>query len=186
MTLVLLLAVAASAAACKAQDSQVKPSGEPESKPASSPLEENADAVVTLEGWGTVRIGASETDVQAVLGDADSQEEFPAMDGEPAVVFYSFLDEGVQVSFVKPEMTANALFFHSGEGDHSDYSQFDAGTDKGIAWDSTSEDVVKVYGNPVNDYRSDDGGLKWRRLVYPEISFRFQDERLETIALGTD
>lgn len=108
------------------------------------------------------------------------------MDGEPAVVFYDYLDEGVQASFIKSEMTVNALFFFGGRGDHADFSQFAAGTEKGITWASSPDDVLSAYGSPINDYKSDDGGHEWRRLAYSDLSFRFPNGQLETIAVGAD
>ena len=107
------------------------------------------------------------------------------MDGDPAVVFRDYLSKGVQVSFVEPEMTVNTIFFFSGEGDHSEYAPFGAGIDKGLTWNSSPDDVLAAFGAPANDYKSDDG-LEWRRLAYPEISFRFQNGALETVALGAD
>ncbi len=151
---------------------------------AGGPRQENAK--VSTVGWGRVRIGASQSEVEAVLGSSVAQQDFPAMNGEPAVVFHDYLDKGVQVSYTKPDMTVNALFFYSGEGEHSKYTQFAGEADRGITWTSSPEDVLAAYGAPLNDYKSDDGGRGWRRLAYSDISFRFQDGRLETIGVGLE
>jgi hypothetical protein len=143
------------------------------------------DAKITADGWGLVRMGSSQSDVEALLGQADSQREFPAMDGEPAVVFHNYLLKGIQISYVEPDMTVNALFFYSGDGDHSEYTRFDGAVEKGLSWTSSAEDVLAAYGKPKNDYKGDEGG-EWRRLVYANLSFRFENEHLETVAVGAD
>lgn len=141
---------------------------------------------LTVDGWGAIKIGTSESAVTDVLGEPDAQQEYPAMGGRPAVVFYDYVDAGIQVGFVKPQMTVNALFCFAGTGDHADFARFAAGTDQGITWASKPEDVIAAYGKPINGYMSDDGGREWRRLAYRDMSFRFQNDVLETIAIGAD
>lgn len=144
------------------------------------------DAKISADGWGVVRIGASQSEVEALLGSPDAQQDFPAMGSDPAVVFHDYLRKGIQVSYSKPDLKVNALFFFSGKGDHSDYTPFDGGIEKGLSWASTPEEVVAALGAPPNDYKSDDGGSEWRRLAYSDISFRFQNGSLETVAVGAE
>ncbi|MBK5211391.1 MAG: hypothetical protein JJE36_03660 [Coriobacteriia bacterium] len=158
-------------------------SSSPDLSSSATPVE---NSLLKTDGWGDIRIGATESQVSAVLGEPASQEDFPEMNGESAVVFYNYFDAGIQVSFIKPSMTVGAVFFYAGTGDHSEYSRFAGDMDKGMSWASSPDEVLAAYGSPVNDYQSDDGGLEWRRLAYRDISFRFQNGELETVAVGAD
>ena len=87
------------------------------------PRQENAK--VSTVGWGRVRYSAqADGEDESRARVVSRYSSFPAMNGQPAVVFHDYLDKGVQVSYTKPDMTVNALFFYSGEGEHSKYTQF--------------------------------------------------------------
>ena len=141
---------------------------------------------ITTDGWGSVRVGARRQDIEAVVGPSDAQSDFPAMNGEPAVVFHDYYSKGVQISYIKPEMTANAVFFFRDPKEHSEYAEFKGGLDKGLDWTATPDDVIAAYGTPQNDYKSEDGGKEWRRLAYADISFRFANGRLVTVSVPGD
>ncbi|CAK6694720.1 hypothetical protein BBFGKLBO_01700 [Synechococcus sp. CBW1107] len=171
-------------AACRSSNNVAATTEEPSAVSAPAVEAEDPSAagtkIVAGEGWGQVRRGVSQSDVEAALGAPDNVREFDD------AVFHDYSSHGIQVNYKKRNMHVDAIFFFNNQSVSPGFEPFDGGTDKGITWISTEEDVLAAYGAPVNDYKGDEGGVKVRRMAYSAIDFMFEDGRLVRIAVGSD
>jgi hypothetical protein len=152
---------------------------QPGSSTASSTTAIASNPVITDTGWGAVSIGAGVSEVEAVLGAAETEEDIGG------TIFRNYLSKGVQINYGEAPLKAVAIFFFNHATDKPDFAPFEGGVDRGISWTSTPEEVLAAYGSPLHDYHGDDGE-SWRRLAYPNISFRFESGRLAEIGVGPE
>lgn len=139
--------------------------------------EKTKPVIVAGEGWGAVRLNAKLVDVKAQLGKGRNRSEYDD------VYFLDFESKGVQVSFRNTDNKVQAIFFYNGQRLDENFDVFDAGTDKGISWSSSEENVLKAYGKPKQDFGGTDSGGNWRRLVFDGIDFRFENKKMVRIAI---
>ena len=142
--------------------------------------------IVAGQGWGVVRIGAKRSEIESILGKPDDENADPN-DGQFVhsdytklgvdVRYDSFRDRAVQVTFVKgaTDMVGVGLF------GNPDYLPFTGGTDQGVGWESTPQQIKAAYGKPQLDRPNDDDGHDGRDIVYPGITFYFDNDQLMLI-----
>lgn len=133
--------------------------------------------VVAGEGWGSVRLGASSTVVDAFLGKGQRGN------GYRDVYFKQYAPKGVEVSFENSTDTVHAIFFYNGQRNDEQIGVFCGQTAKGIGWQSTVEDVKNAYGKPTAEFSGSDWGGKWQRLVFAGIDFRFENGKMVRIGI---
>lgn len=145
--------------------------------PAGSSYECSADEaqtkIVAGAGWNMVRVGASFKAVRAALGDAHPSEKYSD------VHFVEYRTRGIELSVNNSDDTVHAIFFYNHQQDSGQFGVFCGQTDKGVNWQSTVEDVKRLYGQPSADFP---GGSS-ERLVFPGIDFRFENGRLVRIGI---
>jgi hypothetical protein len=133
--------------------------------------------IIAGVGWGTVHVGAAQKDVESLLGTGSG-------DGPTATYLYeNFTDRGVQVMFQRPSNTVKAVFFYNGQRGNPEYSPFCGGTDKGINWQSSIDDVKKAYGQPIEEFSGNSSGESWNRIRFDGIDFRFEDGHMVRISV---
>lgn len=179
LALVVMLAAGCSGAAGDAESTTQAPPSEAEESAADGG---QADAtIVAGEGWGVLQLGATMDSMKEEFGAPDATTDYDD------TVFHYYADDGFYINYSNPAHEVQALFFQSGTGTgDTQFVAFVGSTDEGIDWDSTPQDVLDAYGSPQDDFQSDDEGFARRRLVYPGISFRFEDEALVEIGVGAD
>jgi hypothetical protein len=133
--------------------------------------------IVAGEGWGPVRIGAALQAVDDFLGDGQSRNKYS--DG----YFKDYVPKGVQVSFENASNKVHAIYFYNGQRDKQEFGIFCGRTDTGVNWQSSIDEVKKVYGHPTAAYSGTDGGGTWQRLVFAGIDFRFENEKLVRVGI---
>jgi hypothetical protein len=143
----------------------------PECKPS-----ESQPRVVAGEGWGSVRLGSDLTVVQASLGTGQAGEKYSDS------YFREFPKKGIEVLFEKAGIV-RAIFFYNGQQDVEGFGRFCGQTDKGIIWQSSPEEVKKLYGQPSDDFSGQDSGGTWERLVFAGIDFRFENGKMVRIGV---
>lgn len=131
------------------------------------------------EGWSGLRVGDGSVDLVTALGEPDTIEDI----GDSQ--FYYYASKGLYLN-VDPylDRIVAFYFFDGGTDTPEGFSAFGyMTTDAGISWSTDVDDVLDVYGVPVHDFSGVDGGVAWRRLSYPGMSFRFEDGNLRTISI---
>jgi hypothetical protein len=85
--------------------------------------------------------------------------------------------------FESASNTACAIFFYNGQRSSEDIGRFCGVTDRGISWQSSADEVKRVYGPPTSEFSGNDSGGTWQRLVFTGIDFRFENGRLVRIGI---
>jgi len=129
------------------------------------PKTEPEPVIVAGKGWGTVAMGNKRTVVESVLGSGVQRSNY---DDD---YFYDYPKKGIQVSYLNKDDTVDAIFFYNKQHRYEQFAMASVKTDKGIDWNSSSEDVIKGYGKPAEDY----SGPGWRRMAFDGIDFRFEN-----------
>jgi len=148
-------------------------------EPAQGDCREDASQprIVAGEGWGPVRLGAPAQAVDAFLGDGHPANKYSD------VRFKDYPQKGVQVSFENGNNTVHAIFFYNGQRHSEEEGTFCGQTSNGIGWQSSVEEVKKVYGHPIAEFSGNDSGGTWQRLVFTGIDFRFENGKMVRIGI---
>jgi hypothetical protein len=135
--------------------------------------------ITKTPGNGVFQYGAKKRDLEAVIGEGEPDSKFDD------VYFVEYPAAGVQVSYDNKKHTVHVIFLYNNAPRSKGFTVPKVLTDKGIGWDATAEDILKVYGKPLKDY--DDDSKTRRRLEYPGIDFLFGGIQLGRIGiLGPD
>jgi hypothetical protein len=133
--------------------------------------------IVAGEGWGLVRIGTASDTVDAFLGKGQMGRRYSD------VYFKDYLAKGIQVWFGNTSNTVHHTYFYNHQRDSMEFGVFCGAVDKGISWRSSAEEVKKIYGQPTAEFSGTDSGGTWKRLVFPGIDFRFENEKMVRIGI---
>jgi hypothetical protein len=133
--------------------------------------------IVAGEGWGPVRIGAASITVDASLGEGQVRSKYSD------VYFKDYAPKGVQVSFENTSNTVNAMFFYNGQRGDEQLGIFCGQTDSGINWQSSPEEVKRIYGPPTAEFSGTYAGVTSQRLVFVGIDFRFENGKMVRIGI---
>ncbi len=140
--------------------------------------EENPEpSIIAGRGWGKIVIGASKNKVSAALGKG---KIFAKYDD---VYFVDYPEKGIQISFESDKNTVYAIFFYNKQRGSKRFASFKGKTSTGIDWNSSVKDVIKAYGKPLREYEGNKDNIKWRRLVFKGIDFRFENEKMVRISV---
>jgi hypothetical protein len=132
-----------------------------------------------IPGQGVFKVGISRSELEAVVGEGEAGSKYDD------VYFVDYPAAGVQASFENKTNRIHVIFLYNKQSRYENFAAPSVGTEKGIDWKSSDEDVLKSYGKPLKDYSDD--SKSWRRLEYPGIDFRFEGGRLVRIGiLGPD
>jgi len=131
--------------------------------------DETQPTIVAGEGWGPVRIGAASKTVDAFLGEGQLDSR------GSGVYFKDYPQKGVQVSFESTSNTVHAIYFYNGQRGDEQVGVFCGRTSTGVDWQSSVDEVKRVYGRPTADFSGTDLGGNWQRLVFQGIDFRFEN-----------
>jgi hypothetical protein len=142
-----------------------------------SPAQSRRREIQPGRGWGEVLLGKTPAEIQKSLGPPDSREEFPD------ALFLDYRPKGIEINYSKPSMQADAIFFYNGQSDKPEFSPFSDPISRQITWSSSPEQVLGRYGQPLRDYKGTNVGIRWRRLAYPDISFRFENDRMVCVSV---
>ncbi len=135
--------------------------------------------IMIVPGKSVFRHGARKEDLEAIIGEGEPGSKYDD------VYFVDYPAVGVQVSYDNRKNTVHVIFLYNNAPRYDGFTVPKVLTDKGIGWDATAEDILKVYGKPLKDY--DDESKTWRRLEYPGIDFLFGGTKLGRIGiLGPD
>jgi hypothetical protein len=144
------------------------------------PLQGRAEAeIVAGKGWGEITLDAPRKIVDEELGKQSEARKY----GD--VYFVDYAAKGIQVSFSSKGNKVQAVYFFNKQRLYRHFASFQGKTSKGINWESSAEEVIKAYGEPVKDYEGDDAG-PWRRLVFEGIDFLFENNKLVRICVPGD
>jgi hypothetical protein len=133
--------------------------------------------IIAGVGWGTVRLGAAQKDVESLLGKGGGN-------GPTAHYLYEdYTDIGVQVMFERPSNTVEAVFFYNGQRWNPEYSPFCGVADNGINWQSSIDDVRKAYGQTIEEFSGDESGGSWNRIRFEGIDFCFENGHMVRISV---
>lgn len=153
------------------QKSQAEKINSSESKPQES-------KIAAGKGWDKVIIGASQSEVEAVLGKPD----YSGNSGGDAVA--SYYKKGVVVVYESGNMRVKTLRFI---GDGSLYGatsvtfqSFQGKPDKNLMWGASVSQVSGAYGEPTNRESHEDFKTKLEivNLIYPGAVFIFKGNKL--------
>jgi hypothetical protein len=133
--------------------------------------------IVAGIGWGNVRLGSTVKEIQNVLGNGVEGDKFSDL------YFKQYPPKGIEVSYENKSNRVHALFFYHEESLNEWQGDFCGETDKGVSWNSTVEDLRKVYGTPVKEYLDQKDSGAWGRIVYEGIDFRFENGKLVRIGI---
>jgi hypothetical protein len=133
--------------------------------------------IVAGEGWGPVRIGAASNTVDAFLGEGRERSKYSE------VYFKDYSSKGVQVSFENTSNTVHAIYFYNGQQGDEELGLFCGQTESGINWQSSLEDVKRIYGQPTAEFSGTNSGVTSQRLVFAGIDFRFENGKMVRIGI---
>lgn len=151
---------------------------QPKPKVIRQPVISEEDVIIKGQGWKHIVLGATRENIVNVLGKPD--QTIPYYND---IYFLDYYQQGIQINFDKNSNTAHAIFFYNNQTDSKQFVPFTKGTDKGINFTSTDDDVLQKYGKPQKDYRGNDKGMDWRRIVYSNIDFRFENGKMVRISV---
>jgi hypothetical protein len=126
---------------------------------------------------GPVRIGAAANTVDAFLGEGKERSKYPD------VYFKDYIPKGVQVSFENSSNTIHAIYFYNKQRGDEEFGFFCGQVNGGINWQSSPEEVKRIYGHPTADFSSTYSGVTWQRLVFAGIDFRFENGKMVRIGI---
>lgn len=139
-------------------------------------------AIVAGRGWGKVSLGATREEIDSVLGNPD----YSGKDTVDNQSYATYFKKGCVVVF-NGQMKASILRFIGDKalyanGD-SKFESFPGKPDKGLAWRSSSAQVIAVYGIPSkrDAYVSQADKVEILNLFYPGIHFMFKGDKLNQI-----
>jgi hypothetical protein len=133
--------------------------------------------IVAGAGWGPVRIGAAANTVDAFLGEGKERSK------HPDVYFKDYIPKGVQVSFENSSNTVHAIYFYNRQRGDEEFGLFCGQVNGGINWQSSPEEVKRIYGHPTADFSGSYSGVTWQRLVFAGIDFRFENGKMVRIGI---
>lgn len=113
-------------------------------------------------------IGKHRLEVEAVYGKADKDDDLDDTEGE--IVFLEYYKEGFQLTYNRKAHTIEAIFFYNKANNYEEFSTFENEIIKGITWESTLEEVIGLYGEPIDLFESERHG---QRVIYDGFDFRF-------------
>jgi hypothetical protein len=145
-------------------------------EPQECAFDESQPKIIAGEGFGPIRLGADFKAVQASVGEV-AEQTYPDSD------FRTFAQQGIEVRLERASDTVRAIFFYNGQSDTKEFGVFCGQTDKGINWQSSAEDVKRLYGRPADDFSGQDSGGSWERLVFTGIDFRFENGKMVRIGI---
>jgi hypothetical protein len=128
-----------------------------------------ADALITENGWGNIKLGTSSSEIENILGKPDLFGETPS--------YTSFAYDAYNVVIFVRKATDKVFSIWFTDLDLERVYKFN--TDKGINQDSTKEDVLKLYGKPKKIQESPTSSV----LIYETIRFRFAGKRIQVISI---
>jgi len=150
---------------------------QPKLKVIHQPVMSEGDVIIEGQGWKHVVLGATKDDIVNVLGKSDNRSVYHE------AYFLDYYQQGIQINFDTTSNTVETIFFYHNQADSKQYAPFIKGTDRGINFSSTVDEVLQKYGKPQNDYKSNDNGMDKRRIVYPNIDFRFENGKMVRISI---
>lgn len=133
--------------------------------------------LVAGKGLGIVSLNSTQKEIEKVLG--KGQEKSKYYD----VYFIDYAEKGIQISYNNNDKKAHAIFFYNKQKRYENFATPNIETDKKIDWTSTSEEVIKAYGKPEDQFKDDNGGSEWQRIVYEGIDFRFENNKMVRIGI---
>jgi len=133
--------------------------------------------IIADEGWGPVRLGAPQEEVEAFLGKGISGSRYSD------VYFENYETKGLQVSFNNASNTIHAIYFYNGQQDDPEFASFCGEVDKEINWRSSINDVKKAFGTPIKEFSGTGPGGTWTRLAFAGIDFRFENGKMVRIGV---
>lgn len=136
------------------------------------------DVIFARQGWKAVVLGATRESVDKFLGSPENIRDYSD------VYFADYYSKGVEVNFNKLTNRAKAIFFYHRQYDMLNFNSFNKKTNKGIGFDNTVEEVLRVYGKPTEDYNGQDNQGTWQRVAYKGIDFRFENGRMIRISVS--
>ena len=135
--------------------------------------------IVAGEGWGAVRLNATRSSVESVIGKGENL-------GSLSILYrYSldYTDFGISIQFSSYDHTVQVIYFFNKERGSERFHVFAGETAKGINWSSSEDQLLRAYGKPKFDFEGKDKDGTWRRLVFDGIDFRFENNRLVRIGV---
>lgn len=136
------------------------------------------DTIVEGRGWKNILLGVSKDNIVNAVGEPSGIQNY----GD--VYFYDYYPLGIQINFNRVSNTAKAIFFYNNQSNDKQFSVFTKGTNKGVGFNSSTDDVIQKYGKPQNDYTGTDKGIDVRRIEYSNIDFRFENGKMVRISVG--
>ena len=135
------------------------------------------DAIVAGKGCGRIVIGASSSEVEAVLGKPEVFDN-----GRPDNVYATFYAKGVVVVYdgagraKATRFIGNASMYSNGK---TKFQSFQGTPDKNLTWGASTAQVIAAYGDPLKRESFQDAA----ELIYPGIEFNFKGDKLTVIAI---
>lgn len=159
---------------------KLKASEDRKDKPPKAKVTKKPKSGITITpGQGIFKVGTSRAEMERILGDGEASSTYDD------VYFVEYPLAGVQVSYERKSNSVHVIFLYKNSERYERFVVPKVLTDKGISWDATEEDVIRIYGKAPKDYS--DESKSWRRLEYPGIDFLFQGGSLGRIGiLGPD
>lgn len=143
-------------------------------------LHENENIVIAGVGWGKIVIGEKKVRINQIFGKPMPKLIFT----DNNVNAESYDNLGLEVLYNDKNNTVEYIGFNRKDTEQGFYTfkgnTFLGRTDKDISMNSSVNDVIKAYGEPIKNYK----GKSWQRLVYDGISFKFSNNRMVHIGVS--
>ncbi|CAN5506081.1 hypothetical protein BH10ACI1_BH10ACI1_04310 [soil metagenome] len=144
---------------------------------------QNLNCKITNNGCGKIKIGVSQKKVEKFLGKPE-KTNIISWKSTDDFYFSDYYSKGISIMFLSKSKSIYGLFFYNNDSSGKEYKVFNSGlTKKGIDWKSTPDDVIKAYGKPKDDFNGTEYNENWRRIVYPRMDFRFENNTLVRIGV---
>lgn len=145
----------------------------------------DASLIVAARGWGTVTLGASRSQIEAVLGAPEVTGA--ESDGGMYATHYA---RGIVVVYGARGVGAVTIRIIGDRslygGSSSKFSSSSARPDKGLAWGASAQQVISAYGQPIEReaYKDYPTEVEILNLRYPGAEFMLKGDRLFQINIS--
>lgn len=132
---------------------------------------------LTLEGWGEVKVGQTKNVVESLIGKAE-KEEFITGDFVENYILASYFSRGLEINYsIDDEIVQDIEVYLNSYGiSELGFKPFSAKIENSITSDSTQNDVINAFGDPVLS------GEDIPNVKYPGVLFLyFPSNQLEKI-----
>lgn len=150
---------------------------QPKPKVIHQPIISEEDVIIEGQGWKHIVLGATRDDIINVLGKPDNGSVYNN------AYFMDYYQQGIQINLDLTSNTTETIFFYNNQADSKQFTPFTKGTDKGVNFSSIADDVLQKYGKPKHDYKGNNKGIDWRRIVYSNIDFKFENGKMVRISV---